>query len=219
MHCNEAKRQLDALGDIENLDMELAEHLRNCDDCHEYARERQLIALLASLPVRQPAPGFEDRVIRKALAGTAAPEGRLHVRWALATAASVIVAVLLTLQFYPIGSDRGPAGDIRAAVVEAQPQQTRMVNVRFNSPRELNDARITVQLDDNLALDGYEGVHHLQWQATLKNGDNRLSLPIQLIRGQSGRVTITVEHGNASKRFSVLVNAAPDNGGQKLSMA
>ncbi|MEJ2760781.1 MAG: hypothetical protein P8126_04400 [Gammaproteobacteria bacterium] len=221
MHCNEARRRLAKPGGASVADSELAEHLSECDACRDYARELRLAELLAEIPVRKPLPGMEERVLQRALGRKerVSPAG-LHLRWALATAASVILAVVVTLQFYPSGAGREPAaaGMVKAAVVEVVPQQTHMVNVLLTSHRALNDALITVQLDDNLALHGYKDVHHLKWRASLKSGGNRLSLPVKLLQGNSGKITVTIEHGGKSKHFTINVTAAPESGSQKLSM-
>ncbi|MFP3983753.1 MAG: anti-sigma factor family protein [Desulfurivibrionaceae bacterium] len=219
MHCKEVKLQLDALDWTEEIDPggDLRDHLNECDACRDYARERRLVNLLASLPVRQPAPGFEDRVIRKALTGKGTP--RMPKRWALATAAGIFLAVLLTLQFYPGGGTHGPVQSAQNAVVEVQPQETRMVNLRLTSPRNLSDALITVELDDNLELEGYRGVNNLQWRSSFQSGENRLALPVRLLEKHSGKVTVVLEHGGVSRRFSVLINAVSDDERETITKA
>lgn len=219
MNCNEAKQLLDRTGGTPAACGELAEHLKGCEACRDHARERQLVALLADLPVRQPRPGMEARVMQRALGrhGSAAP---VHLRWALATAASVILAVIVTLQFYPATAGRkpAPAGALQPAVVQVTPQQTHMVKVLLTTPRALKDTEITVRLDDNLSLQGYDDVHELKWRASLKRGTNRLSLPVQLLRGGSGKITVTVRHGGGSKHITVNVTAAPEQNAPKISM-
>jgi len=216
MHCTEARQQLEQ-ADRAAVRSELEAHLQDCEDCRDYARERHLVELLASLPVREPAPGLEDRVLQQALGRSRPSAAGVHVRWALATAASVVLAVVVTLQFQFVGGERTSGGSVRTAVVEVLPRETRMIRVRLDSLRALKDARITVQLEENLALEGYEGIHHLQWRTTLKDGTNQLSLPVRLLEGQSGQVTVIVEHGNARKHFSIQINAASAKGGRKLS--
>jgi len=218
MHCNEARQQLDSLGNAADTGSDLRDHLQKCDTCHNYAREKQLIWLLTDLPVREPRSGMEEKVLQRALGQAVSSPAGLHVRWALVTAASVVLAVVITLQFYPAGSGPTQARAIQAAVVEVQPQQTHMVNVLLTSPRVLEGAHISVQLDDNLVLEGYENVRNLKWRTSIKKGANKLSLPVQLQRGHSGRITVTVEHNGSSKSFSVDVTAKPGEHTQKLSM-
>lgn len=220
MRCDEARAQLETRAGEVEAGGALGRHLEACEACRDVARERRLVGLLATLPVPEPFPGFEDRVLRRALArgrGRSAVAS-LHTRWALATAASVVVAVLVTFQFYPAGNERGGVTDLRTAVVEVPPQQTRTVTVRLTSPRALEDALITVELDENLALEGYRDVTRLQWRTALQRGANQLALPVRLLQGRSGNLTVTVEHGGSHKRFSVRVDAAPGNGDQTLSM-
>jgi len=219
MNCNEATKLLDRTGGTPAACSELAEHLDGCEACRDYARERRVIALLADMPVCEPRPGMEARVMQRAL-GRSRSAARVHLRWALATAASVILAVVVTLQFYPAGGGRNPApaGALQPAVVHVTPRQTHMVKVLLTTPRVLKDAEITVRLDDNLSLQGYDDVHELKWRASLKRGTNRLSLPVQLLRGGSGKITVTVRHGGGSKHITVNVTAAPEQNATKISM-
>lgn len=221
MHCNEARRRLAKPGGASETDSELAEHLSECRACRDYTRELRLAELLAGIPVRKPLPGMEERIMQRVLGRKVGVSAAgLHIRWALAMAASVILAVIVTLQFYPTGGapERAPAAAVQAAVVEVVPQQTHIVNVLLTSHRGLNNALITVQLDDNLTLQGYKDVHDLKWRASLKSGANRLSLPVKLLKGHSGKITVTVEHGGKNKRFTINVTAAPEPRTQKLSM-
>lgn len=226
MHCIEAKNTLDAINGLVQADAgsALERHLEGCGDCREYARDRQLRALLSSMPVRDPMPGFEDRVLMNALAGRRVlseryahlkreqPGRHVHFRWALASAAGILLAVILTLQLRPDDRLPGASGNVQASTVEVMPGQLRMVNVMLASPRRMEGAVITVQWDDNLEIDGYEGLTQLQWRTNLKDGHNQLSLPVQLLQGHSGNLNVTVEHEGASKHFSVRVNAAGDAG-------
>lgn len=209
MHCNDAEKLIDTLShNLLHDEKGLMRHLALCNSCHDYTRERQLIELLASLPVPESSTGYEERVMAAAIREKRPAVNRLHAYWAISTAASVLLAVVLTLQFHSAGT-RDQAEIVQDSVVEVQPGQPRIVNVLLNSPRLLNDALMALQWDENLELRGYEGVKELRWQTTLKDGNNKLSLPIQLTGGESGTLTVTVEHGGARKHFSVLVNAAP----------
>ena len=146
------------------------------------------------------------------------PGRHVHFPWALATAASVLFAVLLTLQLSPDEHLSATSRNVHASTIEITPGQLRMVNVMLASPRRMEGAVITVQWDDNLEIDGYEGLTRLQWRTNLKDGHNQLSLPVQLLQGHSGNLTVTVEHEGASKHFAVKVNAAGDDGAPDQAM-
>lgn len=229
MQCNEARQRLENPGPTQNAlaaDSELEQHLQGCEHCRDYARELQVVALLAELPIREPLPGMEARVMQHALGRFRSTPGGVHARWALATAASVILAVVVTLQFYPAGGGQVPAavpaaatsGALQPAAVRVVPGQTHNVDIRLSSARALDDVLIKVELDDNLALEGYRNVHNLEWRASLKRGINRLSLPVRLLQDRSGKITVTVEHGGSSKRFSLEVTTEPEKPVRKLSM-
>jgi len=220
MHCNEAKLKLESLPDTETIraESDLMNHLNECDACSDLARDKQLLELLADMPVSQPAPGFEQRVLQNIHRKAVPARAPIHMRWALATAASVALAVLLTVQFYPAGIQESSETVTSPVIVSLQPYQSRMVDIRLDSPRELEGALITVHLDPGLELVGYAGIRDLQWQTTLKSGSNKLSLPVQLVTAEPGVINVTVEHGGASKQLSVLVNAQPTNGSNNISI-
>jgi hypothetical protein len=220
MHCDDVKRQIDANVSIEDIDVggELMQHLKNCDACQEYNEDQQLTRLLATLPVRPASPGFEARALRFALKRPLKPETRLHMLWMFATAASVIIGVLITLQFNPRSNPDDLLDSVKSTVIVVKPQETRIVTILLNSAKVLNNAQIRIELDDSLELTGYSGIQNLQWITTLNSGDNTLSLPIQLVRGQSGKMTIVIEHGDSSKQISVFVQSTPENGKQTVSM-
>jgi len=220
MHCENARELLDKTDPHETVaaDRELARHLRGCGACREYGRDRRLVMLMASLPVREPAPGFENRVLARVPGKRPASNTRLHVRWALAAAASMVLAVFVTLQFYPDGVGESYEPVAAPVTVSLPPHQVGTVDILLASPREMVGAQITVRLDDSLELDGYSGVRDLQWHTTLKAGSNRLSLPVRLSGAAQGLITVTVEHGGARKRLSVLVKSRPGSNDQHLSM-
>jgi len=209
MHCNEAKLKLESLPDTDTIrgQGDLMNHLNECEACSDLAREKQLLQLLAEMPVSQPIPGFEQRVLQNAHRKYPSARSSVHIRWALATAASVTLAVLLTVQFYPAGIQEPSESAASAPIVSLQPYQSRMVDILLASPREMEGAQITVHLDQSLELAGYAGIRDLRWQANLKSGNNKLSLPVHLLKAETGVITITVEHDGASKQLSVLVDA------------
>lgn len=81
-------------------------HLAGCPDCQERATaERELVSLLASLPLLSPAPGFADRVMTQVRVPQPLAARALHAvrRRVLATprtaalAASLLVAVVASM--------------------------------------------------------------------------------------------------------------------------
>jgi hypothetical protein len=221
MRCFDAKNRLDVMKNVLDVrgEPDLDRHLEQCPECSEYRDDLLLTGLMASMPVREPSFGFKHRVLRdaKEAAGSSGPS--IHVRWALATAASMLIAVLLTLQLSPNDTSRDSLTALQPVMVSVVPNQTRIINVLLNSNRELENAQLSIALDENLELEGYSGIHTLEWSAVLSSGENYLALPVRLINGESGTITVIIRHENSSRRLTISVNALPENNGQKVTMA
>ncbi|WP_323845834.1 hypothetical protein [Microbulbifer magnicolonia] len=197
MDCNQAKRELELLR--EQNSSALLIHLRKCSGCRDHAEELRVVRLLRSMPAPEPAEDFEERVLAAALPKQ--PEispSRLR-GWQLATAASLLLAVLVAL---PRWQQPAPATPPALAALP--------VSVAVDTPRTLRGATIRVSLPPNLELEGYGGSRELQWQADLNAGSNRLTLPVRLREaGGAAEIMIYIEHGGAHREFRVPVKFRP----------
>jgi len=197
MECNQARRELALMREQNNSALLI--HLRQCGDCREHAEELRVVRLLRTMPAPEPGEGFERRMLAAAL-----PERReessSRVRgWQLATAASLLLAVLAALPRWQQPPPSAPQA------VAALP-----VSVSVDTPRTLRGATIRVSLPANLELEGYGDARELQWQADLDAGSNRLTLPVRLRKpAGAAEVLIRIEHGGAHKEFRVPVQVRP----------
>lgn len=208
MQCREARQRLEArpAGALrEAADGALLAHLRECADCREHAEELRLVRLLGSLPVRTPNKGFEKKALRTALERLPGASRRHHAGWALATAASVLLAVMLTLHFNAPAPGQFPAAQPQIVMIEVQPGRTRVVDVMFKSERAIENATIIVELDGNLRLENRPGTRQLEWPTSLKAGANKLSLPVQLFESGTGELIITLQYGQTRQQLKVQV--------------
>lgn len=166
--------------------------------------DHDLISQLQQMPAPAPSEGFEARVLAAAHARIGDGRRRLHTGWALATAASIAVAVLVTLQVAePPAPVPGATPNI--AVVETQPLSVRIVDVVFRSAYAIENATLTIELAPNLALENRPDVQSLSWQTDLRAGANKLSLPVRLLDGQAGDMMITLQHGNERQQMTVHI--------------
>ncbi|MBB3063542.1 hypothetical protein [Microbulbifer rhizosphaerae] len=200
MNCNRAKQELELMR--EQNGGSLLHHLRQCASCRDYAEELRVVRLLRSMPAPEPSEGFEHRVLRSALPQSRVePQARLR-GWQLATAASLLLAVMMAVPRWQSSQSAAPQ------IVSTLP-----VSVSLDSARPLEGAVIRVSLPSHLALDGYPGVQDLEWQANLNAGANRLTLPVRLQGAESGgEILIEVEHEGARKTFRVPVQFRPSGG-------
>lgn len=197
MECNQARRELELMR-AQNSGALLI-HLRQCGDCREHAEDLRVVRLLRTMPAPEPEEGFEQRVLAGVLPERRG-ESRSRVRgWQLATAASLLLAVLASLPRWQQPMSPAPR------TVAALP-----VSVSLDTPRTLQGATIRVSLPSNLVLEGYGDTRELQWQADLNAGSNRLTLPVRLREpAETAEVLIRIEHGGAHREFRVPVQVGP----------
>ena len=81
----------------------------------------------------------------------------------------------------------------------AQPQRPAL------RAQALGEATITLELDENLALDGYPGMKRISWLTSIKAGDNRLTLPLRLQDDNNGVITFAIESGGRRKQMMFTV--------------
>ena len=192
MNCCQARRELELMQRENNG--ALLRHLHRCGECRDYAEELRLVNLLRTLPAPEPSDYFEERVLNAALPRRRKAAHASLRKWQLATAASLLVAVLAAVPNW-----RQPA----EVVV---PEAVLPVGLSLDTPQALQGAMISVSLPDNLVLDGYGDTRELQWRADLNAGTNRLTLPVRARSQSSAQILIRVEHNGAERQFTIPVS-------------
>ncbi|MBN8429911.1 hypothetical protein JF535_03500 [Microbulbifer salipaludis] len=198
MNCCQARRELDLM-QRENNSV-LLKHLHRCSECREYAEELRLVNLLRTMPAPQPSEYFEERVLNAAMPKRRnAVQGNVR-KWQLATAASVLFAVIAALPQW-----RSSTPIVEASMVQASASEALPVRVSVDAARAMEGALISVSLPENLALEGYGDQRELSWRTNLNAGANRLTLPVRARTGQRNEILIRIEHDGARKEFYVPV--------------
>ncbi len=176
-------------------------HVAACDACAGVLEQhRSIMQRLADLPVDAPDPEFFANVLDKA--AEAAPRPRSIVyRWrhGLVAAAAVLLVAGLSMQAGVFSSARD-VPEVTIALHEVTP-----VALRFSSAVELENARLSLQLPEGVALAGYTGRKSLSWRTDLKAGDNVLELPLVGYVAATDRLTAEVEHPDGSKSFALQI--------------
>ena len=185
------------------------------------------------MPVPEPRPGFEDRVLARAIGAQArAPQvsaaqmsaapvsaaqapARGGMREALrrpatwwgaaagALAATIACVILLWKQ---------PDALAGASVVLAL-NESRDVSLVIDSERALENATIRLVVTGSVSLAGYEQQQEIEWKTSLVEGPNVLSLPMFGRAAGSGSVVAEVEHEGRTRRMSVVLHVIAPPGG------
>lgn len=222
MNCQQAQHQLRTTVDFISTVPEgaLLAHLQQCQQCREVAEDQRLQALLQSLPVPPPSPGFAERVLTEAWQHS--DQGRrdpgtaiIKARWPVAAAASLVAAVVgLTLvlnqQPMPIGGDRVVSNSVAPSEDAGSEAAFAQVDMLLISGTSYPRANITLRLDENISLQGRPGQRSLRWQAHIAAGNNQLSLPLTLEGADSGKVSVEVESNGVRKIATFTVSSGGD---------
>lgn len=206
MNCKNFRSTMQAQGyRAEGLDSSSREHLASCELCRAWQREALLLAALAVEAIPEPSEGFVDRVLANATA--AQPRRPWGTRWRAATgvamAAGVALAVTAILTVTMGVRDMAPVETLLAS--QGEP---RIINVVISATQRRPDATVTIRLAEDLELDGYAGVHLIQWQTDLEQGRNLLALPVRLKTGSGGDIWIALSYeGAPEKEMRIAVDA------------
>lgn len=216
MHCDEVRQQLQQVqaNGLTPLSAELQSHLTDCPECREFAADAQYRHLLRNLPAPAPREGFAEQALE---AAWEAREGRRTtpssgIGWALATAAALVLAVGVVWRI----PGPGPAttGTENVQVVQVAPQSVRQVDLLMVSATALPEARITLRMGENVFLEGYPDHDNIRWTTAIAEGNNQLTLPVQLRGDRDGNIVVEVESDGARKQMVLTVEAATTSGQQ-----
>lgn len=207
MDCKQLQNQLD-----DYLDGTLAEaerqaihaHLSACSTCQSViAEEKDLRDMLRNLPVPPPSAGFADRALRIAVERNSQHHHRAGFIKGFGAAMAAGLALWVIVGILPVSKAPTTSGDHEISIAL---YQTQNVKLAFHTVNEIKDARITIQLPENLALAGYEGRRELAWRTDLTKGDNILTLPIKAQAIAKGRILARIEHGNQTKTIEIAID-------------
>ncbi|MDR9437728.1 MAG: hypothetical protein RI563_12675 [Thiohalophilus sp.] len=210
INCTTFQQQLDDWLDGKLLvdeQVALQEHRQQCDRCRrKYAAAQELQQALRDLPVAPPSSDFARRVMRHATRSrNTAARGWLK--------GSIAAGALITALFagYLAGNLSGTGEHNGAITVTLAPQQTRTVQLAFNSKQALENVRLTLQLPEQIEIDGYPGRRELSWQTNLAQGSNRLQLPLILRdrNWQGGELIARLEHPSGQREFRIQARTNP----------
>jgi len=208
MECKQLQTQLDDYLDEvlpAQQQGEIQAHLDQCSACQSVVAEEQTLRnMLRQLPVPEPSPGFADRIMRVAIERNSHHHHRAGFMKGFGAAMVAGLALWIVVGIFPYSRETPvPAADHEISIAL---YQTQNVKLAFHAVNELKDAKITIQLPNNLSLAGYDGRRELVWHTHLKQGDNILTLPIKAQSIAKGMIRATVEHGDQTKSIEIAVD-------------
>jgi len=213
MQCTQIKTLVNEVG-IERLkdqaNVSVQQHIESCADCREFLEAMRYNVLLKGLPNVAPSEGFADWALQRAWAAreSRTTESRASKPWLLATAASLILAIGVVFTLPSQDTSTGIGNNVE--VVEVAPQEIRQVDLLMVSGQALENAFITLQMDEHVSLAGYPDYSTVRWATSIAAGNNQLTLPVQLRGSDSGSIVVEVESGGARKQMLLNVDAVSE---------
>ena len=220
MTCRQFHQEVDSLvrGDLPLHEQEaLQAHASTCASCSElWEDEQRLQKGIMAQTVPEPDDDFESRVRAMALAGETPRNSTLRKTslWASSIAAVLALGIFIGMQVGP--ADTGLPEDIAdadatgqtATETVAEPESgagLKTVRLAFNSRKAMDNVTLTLELPPNAELAPFPGRQTISWTVDLKQGDNVLALPINVLFPGSGKLVAHLDDGTRRKTFSTAI--------------
>ncbi len=206
MNCHDIHNYCDAYLEQEMSDTQkhaLEAHLESCPACRHYVQQAQNIRdALTKLQAPAMRPGFAEQAFDKARQqNTTVAGSKRFTGTGLALAASLALAGIVGVFMHQPSSTEPEPTAIRISM-----QKAKDINVVFNAREDLEQVTISIELSDNLALDGYGDKRTVSWNTPLQKGKNVLSLPIIATQSGNGTVIARLRLGDQNKTVQIHVD-------------
>lgn len=209
MHCEDTQRQLDEYLDGKLPAAERAAitgHLQHCAGCRQqFEQAQQLLLALHEMPVAPPRAGYEQRVMAFLRTPSEKSTPRFHIPLWFTTGFATAMLAVFAVWFMLVMPTRLPEETVSAITLHVVPLQVRKVDLVFNSPDHIQQATLRIELPPGIELDGYAQRRVLQWKTDLKQGSNRLSLPLIANGNVTGTLTASISHKGRTRTFKVNI--------------
>jgi len=221
MNCHDIHNHCDTYLDHEMSDTQkraLEAHLESCPACRHYMQQAQDIRdALTKLQAPAMRPDFAVQAFNKVRQqNTAVAGSKRFTGTGLALAASLALAGIVGVFIYQPNSME-PQPEPNA--IQISMQQPKSISVVFNAKEDLDQVTISIELSDNLALDGYAGKRTVSWNTPLQKGKNMLSLPIIATQSGNGTVIARLRLGDQDKTFRIHVDVRQNGSTQIKTIA
>ena len=149
----------------------------SCSACAaELKAEMDLRRCFETLPEPEIPPGFQERVLNRAIAQEGSRRDRRRRKWtriAVSSFATACAAAFLAVWLWPASPQSGST----LSQVALTLHKTRQVGFVFHVHHQIHNARIVVNLPKGIEINGHRA-RRLSWRVNLNRGDNLLKLPL-----------------------------------------
>ena len=209
MDCKHFQDHVDDYADgllHEDLQRQAMQHLEICSDCREHLAEHQeLLQVMKDLPVPQMRPGFMQQALKRAT-----EQKSHHRRGFVKGFSSALVAglVLWTVTFLMLPDQEAMQGDVAQVMLTLHEERT--INLVFEAPDQLAEAKVTLILPANVEVVGFPGQREIAWRTPLNKGKNILPLPLKANGLVDDQLVARIESGTSKKTFVIKISGVED---------
>ena len=184
-------------------------HLFACPECADAVRGAEALALLRNCGSESVPDGLFDKLssaLQEPVQVQApAKPGHFWVGTGLggAVAASLLVAAMTVGWVGPQTAESEHIAQFAVHVSEPT-----IMNVAIEADRALAGASISILLSGELEIQGFSGERELTWITDLKEGVNRLQLPVVALDTDGGKMIVRLDHPQTEQIYVVEVDAS-----------
>ena len=216
MKCTDLQKYLDDhLDETTSLAEQktIEEHIEHCVSCQQALEAHKTIRqALRSLPVEEASADFEAKVFTAVSSHYGAGSGHSGNRFiaGFATAMVASLALWFASTVYTPQLIQQTPDEQAPQMINLAMNQVRTVKLVFEVPTDLAEVTLSVELPENIELEGYAGQKQLIWQTNLNKGQNILALPIIATGNGQGELVAQLSYGNKTKQFHIVLKTADD---------
>jgi len=173
-------------------------HLHECAACREdYRQTSNMLEMLRDISVPPPSAGFADRALSNAARLHPARAGSRN-NYVTGGIAASLVAVFLMISVMTGPGPGQPNADI--VLIDGQ---VKTIRVAIESSRVIDNIEVTIDVSDNLEIEGYGNQQEISWTTRLERGVNLIALPVTAIAAGDGEIVARVGLDGAEKVFRI----------------
>lgn len=206
MDCSQLARCLNEYMDREIPDADrvvLDQHIQGCAPCQGLlAREQRLRQALHQIPVAGPSDDFYGHAMARAVQPVR-PARLAH--WKAAATAALAASVATWFITAHDSLVTTPQATSPVATITMAMDETRTINLVFNSESAIDDARLSLRLPPGVELATYRDRQEFRWKTHLHAGNNMLPLDLVVRDGAGGDLIARLSHAGDHKTFRVRV--------------
>lgn len=212
MRCVDIDKHIDGFLDKQSTPEDLLAFDHHVSQCAECAEKLEIAKSLSSGLRNQPLPHYSAKFKQRAFAevrrqykGEKQRDHGYSFATGFATAAVVSLVIWFVSSVYLADTLIEQPQMISVAMNQAQ-----TVSLIFDSHTDIQQANLSIDLPDNMELDGYPGRRELSWQTSLKKGQNILTLPILAIEYGQGELLAQLSYDDTVTVLRVVLKTIAD---------